>query len=792
MKGFFASTIKEPQAEELHHGECVREIAGECVVLMRNDGLLPIKNTKKRIALYGNGARRTIHGGGGSGCVNARVTVTLEDAFRENGFRVESTAWMDRYDSLIAHEEEMYWERINKRAEELGVIPKMLTLTDHFRIPDQPLINREELPAAETSEAVFVISRRTREGEDLEALPGQYFLSRNEEENLRMLAEHFGRLTILLNTGTLALLDVLTGRCNPSGRLADTWAERYEDYPNAESFTAGGMYPNDVMYEEGLFIGYRYFDSYGVKAAFPFGYGLSYTSFVHKTENVTLENGIMSVSVVVKNTGSVSGREVVQLYCGYPEDGLPAPKKVLRAFAKTSQLAPGDSQTLVMSFSLRDMAVYKEEEACWLLQKGIYSVYIGTDVSEAGVVALIMVEADFFTERCRTLFADPEPVKERRPPHYFCEIPENVPLLCWDGSGIETIVHSYSEAAEELIDRYPQNKICFQDLLSGKNTAEELTAQLTEEELVWMCIGSIDTKVKDIVGSSSGLVPGAAGDTCHILEKTRGVPGCIMADGPAGLRLTPEFTDDDVTYYQFCTAVPIAASLAQSWNPEVTQRAGAIVGKEMQRFGVKLWLAPAMNLHRNPLCGRNFEYFSEDPYLSAAFAEGWVRSIQAFSGCGVVIKHFACNNQENNRLYVNEHISERTLRELYLKGFEQVIRGTDPMSVMTSYNLINGIHCASNRDLLVHLLRDEWEYKGMIMTDWFSTQNIKFMMGIGETRYSHTDPAECTQTGVSLQMPGNEALVQELKAAVAAGRLTKAQLQEAVLPLIRMLILLQS
>lgn len=818
MKKYFATVNKEPTENEIEHGKIVHDIAGDCIVLMKNDDVLPLSKNICQINLYGNGARRTIHGGGGSGCVNARNTIVLERAFQDTGFYVNSIDWMDRYDDLIAKEEALYWQRINEKAKELGVIPKMLTLTDHFRIPDQPLIEEKELIKSDDSQAIYVISRRSREGEDLKAEPGGYYLSEHERQNLNILSKHFENLVVLINTGApidtsfllslecnlaivqmgqlgntgaLSLIEMLTGNINPSGHLVDTWAQDYADYPNAESFVNGGSYPDDVEYSEGLFIGYRYFDSYNIKPAFPFGFGLSYTSFEwHPRHKIELKNEIVSVEATVKNIGKVSGKDVVQLYCGYPMEGLVAPKKVLRAFSKTKCLKPQESQTLELSFSLLEMAVYREEDACWVLQKGEYPIYIGSDVSTTEIVAQIIIEEECIIEQCMNLFEDKEPVKELDSPNYVVNIPADVPVLCWDGRDLETKKHSYSTESVEYKDVY-EKKITFQDILLKKHTTKELVAQLTDEEMAWMCIGNIDTDVKEIIGSSSGLVPGAAGDTCHILEKSRGVPGCIMADGPAGLRLIPEFEDEGTTYYQYCTAIPTASTLAQSWDPQLTKLAGQIVGQEMESFGVKLWLAPAMNLHRNPLCGRNFEYFSEDPYLSARFAQSMVGAVQSFKGRGVVLKHFACNNQENNRLYVNEHISQRALRELYLKGFEMVIRNENPISIMASYNLINGYHCASNYDLLVHVLRNEWGYDGMIMTDWFSTQNIKWMMGIGETRFSHTDPVECIKSGVSVQMPGNPSLVEEVKDAIDNNRIHRQQLQQATLYLLNAIVKLQ-
>ena len=600
---------------------------------------------------------------------------------------------------------------------------------------------------------------------------------------------HIGQLG---NTGSRAVLRIMEGTAVPSGKLADTWACAYEDYPEAKEYGEGAGMPDDVLYREGLFIGYRWFDSYGIRSNFSFGFGLSYTVFsIRELEEgipckVDIRNAKVTVSCTVRNTGGLyAGKEVVQLYAGHPDSCLPAPRKELCAFTKTRVLLPGQEHAVSLTFTLSDLAVYDECRAAWILQKGDYPLYLGTQIDKTICIAVIRVENAILTQQCRNLFVDPDPVEELKPPVFDAKVPKDVPVYTWDGTGINASYPVYAEKVTIPKAGRLEHEITWEDVKSGLYTLEELVSQLTAEELAWMCIGSIEADVKDIIGSSSGLVPGAAGDTCRILYEKRHVPGLIMADGPAGLRLVPEFSDGGETFYQYCTAMPVAASLAQTWDPSLAEKAGDIVAEEMTSFGVKLWLAPALNLHRNPLCGRNFEYFSEDPLLSSAFAGAWVRSVERHPGKGVVIKHFACNNQENNRLYVNEHISERALRELYLKGFQKVVEETSPAAVMAAYNLINGRHCASNEDLLVHVLRREWGYEGMVMTDWFSTQDIKGLMGIGETKYSHTDPAECIRAGVSLQMPGNRALVEELLECVNTGTITCRDLQVCVLYLFK-------
>ena len=353
-------------------------------------------------------------------------------------------------------------------------------------------------------------------------------------------------------------------------------------------------------------------------------------------------------------------------------------------------------------------------------------------------------------------------------------------------------------------------KLTMEDILAGKCTVEELVSQLSVEELAEFCVGTLRAGEGTVVGNASATVPGAAGDTTALLAKERGIKNMIFADGPAGLRLQPHFktkkdgtllpggsilgdsfvpfdasvkeeeTDD---YYQYCTAIPIGWSLAQSWNPELLQEAGDMVGAEMEEFHVDLWLAPAQNIHRNPLCGRNFEYYSEDPLVSGKAAAAITKGVQAHPGKGTTIKHFAANNQEDNRYFTNSHISERALREIYLKGFEIAVKESRPFSIMTSYNLLNGIHTANSHDLLQAAARDEWGFDGVVMTDWFTSQEMPQITGGHPAAYPISASTGCIYAGNDIQMPGCKKNVDDIVEAVKSGkaldgyRITLADLQ---------------
>lgn len=360
---------------------------------------------------------------------------------------------------------------------------------------------------------------------------------------------------------------------------------------------------------------------------------------------------------------------------------------------------------------------------------------------------------------------------------------------------------SYRKESEELLVSTPEQKITAADVREGRATVEELTAQLTIPEMAQLCVGTARGGMggESVIGAASTLCPGAAGDTTSCMIADRDIRNMVLADGPAGLRLSrsfmadadgnvipgttdspmpgmellmdklpkPEIPADAVTYYQYCTAIPIATLLAQTWDVEAIEEAGDIVGEEMKELGVTLWLAPGMNIHRNPLCGRNFEYYSEDPLVSGMCAAADTRGVQKHAGVGTTIKHFAFNNQEDNRMHTNAHIGERAIREIYLKGFEIAVKTAQPMSIMTSYNLINGTHTANSYDLLTRAAREEWGFRGIIMTDWGTTGRMQ-ILGKETQKYGSSGAAGCIKAGNDLIMPGSAEDVEEIIASVDA------------------------
>ncbi len=816
MNRYYAAASPEVTQSELDHMALSRDLAGECVVLLENDGALPLKE-KGAIALFGNGARHTVKGGTGSGDVNSRTVVTIEQGLKEAGYAVRGQEWLDRYDSCLAEAKTAYAKFVKKKSAETGMQESMVTFYDPFVEPVPDAVTEEDVRASKADTAIYVIARNSGEGSDRYAREGDYLPFAQELESLKVLGRCCRQVILVLNIGGVmelteirkipginaillmsqlgnigghVLADVISGVVTPSGKLTDTWAERYSDYPSSADFSHNDGNVDDEFYREGIYVGYRYFDTFGIKPLYCFGYGRSYTTFALSDEQVSVKNGKVTVSVKVTNTGDAySGKEVVQVYYSAPAGKLDKPYQELAAFVKTSLLKPGQSETVSAEFAVKDMASYCEQCASWVLEAGSYIIRVGTSSRDTMAAAEIVLDRTVKTAVLKNVFALDMEMEELKGPETAgsaCEKPVlSIPL---SADSIETETASY-QGEREIYTTDKTEKLTMDDILNGRCTVEELTAQLSVEELAVLCVGTERRGEGSIVGSASNVVPGAAGDSAALLAEDRGIKGMIMADGPAGLRLQPHFKttmdgkmipggavmgdvivpfpeDLDESqvkdYYQYCTAIPIGWALAQAWNSRLLEEIGSMVGGEMEQFHVDLWLAPAMNIHRNPLCGRNFEYYSEDPVVAGKAAAAITKGVQSHAGKGTTIKHFAANSQEDNRYFSNAHITERAMREIYLKGFEIAVKESQPMSIMTSYNLINGIHTANSYELLQTVARDEWGFEGVVMTDWYTSQDFKEMTGGEDTVYPISASTGCVCAGNDIQMPGCQKNVDDL------------------------------
>lgn len=838
MAQIYALKTDEIQPYETAHQEEVRRLAGECMVVLENDGVLPLGSDVKKLALFGTGARHTIKGGTGSGDVNVRESISIAQGMEAAGFQIVTGSWLDRYDQILAETQEAYLKGIDAFTKETGK-PSVAYVFEHpFQEPEQPEIVETDVEDADA--AIYVISRNSGEGKDRSAEKGDYYLSEVELQNIQFMTKHYKNCIVLLNVGGIidltalkaiegvqaivlvgqtgniggyAVADVLTAKTIPSGKLTDTWAKSYDDYPSSATFSYRNGNVDDEYYSDGIYVGYRYFDTFGVMPLYCFGYGKGYTEFNIETKKVTADEKTVTVEVEVTNVGDTySGKEVVQVYYSAPDGVMEKPTQELAGFAKTKLLAPGEKDVVTITFATTDMASYDAYDAVWVMEEGEYTIRVGNSSRNTQAVAIIDLDETVKTLQLKQVMCDTEIVKEihHMIPIFdiefdFAEKPTPFRIML-QAENFKMELVEYEIMRKVLKDDRSEEVLTLEDVKNGKATLDELTAQLTVEEMADLCVGTERGMGKgNVIGSASACVPGAAGDTTSRLLETRKIPNLILADGPAGLRLQKHFKvdhdgnklpggeqfgmelvpfaddlpEDAQDCYQFCTAIPIATTLAQSWDVDLIQRMGEIVGEEMKQFHVHLWLAPGMNIHRNPLCGRNFEYYSEDPVLTGLCAAADTKGVQSHGGQGTTIKHFAGNNQEDNRMFTNAHISERALREIYLKGFEIAVKTAQPYAIMTSYNLINGVHAANNYDLLQNVARDEWGFEGLVMTDWYTSQDTSMMGMVSPSgKYTHSDSAQCVKAGNDLQMPGCQQNVDDLIEAVKAGkRITKADLQ---------------
>ena len=791
---------------EKEHIGLLRDSLAECTLFLRQNGAFPLE-APGRIAAYGNGVRHTVKGGTGSGEVNSRYSVNVEQGLKGAGFTITTGRWLDAFDQVEQDAQKAFVKEIKERAKKKHT---MAILEGMGAVMPQP---EYDLPLdGEGNTAIYVLSRISGEGNDREPIPGDIRLTDSEAKTILALDAKYEKFMLVLNVGGVVdltpvkevsnilvlsqlgvetgsvLADILLGRANPSGKLTTTWAS-WEDYCREGEF--GDI--NDTRYKEGIYVGYRYFDTVGKKPLFPFGYGLSYTSFDIAVTGAAAEGDTIRIKAAVSNTGARAGREVVQVYVSAPAGRLDKPYQDLAAFAKTDLLEPGASQELTISFSLRDCASYDAQKESYVLEAGSYVVRVGDSSDHTQPAALVDLDGEAVVTKAGNCLGETD-------------------FEDWKPSGCETA------AAEELSDitRISVAAADIETVTVSYDQEREIDPRvkdLTVEELAYLNVGAFNPKAGalSVIGNAATNVAGAAGETTGVL-KEKGFPVLVMSDGPAGLRLAKEFYRDEKgahgigssmvpesflpflpaparfimnliggsgkpkkgqkVEYQYATAIPIGTAIAQSFNLPLAESYGSIVGDEMERFGVHLWLAPALNIHRDIRCGRNFEYYSEDPLISGKTAAAITRGVQRHPGCGTTIKHYAANNQEKNRYCNNSIVSERAMREIYLKGFGICVRESQPHALMTSYNLLNGVHTSEHRGLIEDILRCEYGFKGIVMTDW-----IVDMAQDKQSPHRMPIAAEIAKAGGDLVMPGSKGDFDSIVKAAKSGELELRQLQ---------------
>lgn len=632
--------------------------------------------------------------------------------------------------------------------------------------------------------AIVVIGRAAGEDRENTLTKGSYYLTDEETVMLDAVTSAFRHTAVVLDIGSImdmawaevygdklsailiawqggmesgnAVADVLTGKVNPCGKLSDTIARNYENYPSSSSF--GGKEFNN--YTEDIFVGYRYFETFAKdKVLYPFGYGLSYTTFECKPLALNWERGTYTVSAQVTNTGNVAGREAVMLWCAAPQGKLGKAAKVLTAYGKTKLLAPGESETITLCFDERTFASFDDTGKtgfanAFVLEAGEYQFFLG-DV----LAGTITIDETRVIEQCEEVCGIKAPFAR------MVAREENGTIVARE----EMLPYGNVDLRQRILERLPE-EITFtgdkgyklSDVAKGKISLDAFIAQLDDKELEAL------TRGEGCMGSALG-VAGNAGAFGGVLPSLRekGIPPVITADGPSGLRLK-----------KYCALLPNGTALACSFDDELIQQLFTHVGKEMIKHGVDVVLSPGMNIHRNPLCGRNFEYFSEDPLLTGKMAAAIVRGVQS-QGVSCCPKHFACNNQETKRNTNDSRVSKRALREIYLRCFEIVVKEASPKVIMTSYNKINGVWSHYNYDLVTTVLRQEWGFGGVVITDWWMQKSASLEFpAIKDNGYR-------VRAQVDVLMPGNMGHLHKsyhsdgslLKTVDKPGGMTRAEIQ---------------
>lgn len=689
-----------------------RAMAADGIVLLKNeDKTLPITG-QTRVAVFGRSAVNYFTVGYGSGGdVVSPYRRNLMEGLLEHGVKV---------DGILASQYETWCSRPRNVPDE--------GYWAHWPMsnPEMPLKAEDVAAAALRCDmALVVIGRAAGESRENVLKPGSYYLTDREKAMLDVVATYFHRVCLVMDCGNVidmswtrdyenkltaivyawqggmesgtALADVLTGAVNPSGKLTDTIAVKYEDYPSSQSF--GAMAFN--AYTEDIYVGYRYFETFAPdRVLYPFGFGLSYTRFRLSSQAAVSGNQV-TVNTTVENVGGEAGREVVQVYVDLPCGTLGNPKRVLAGFKKTGLLQPGQQQVVDVSFDLASLASFDDtgctgHKDAFVLEAGNYCVQAGTSIRDVKAVVCIVKQG---LEVVRQLHE----CNAVRPEHGFCRMVNK-----GGAPDMEMVPTANRNLKQDILAHLPQEltsgqtEFTFEDVKARRCTPEEFVAQLSDQELDDITHGF------GLMNDPSGPA-GNAGSLGGVTEalKKRGIPTVITTDGPSGIRIR-----------RTCSLLPCGTCLASTFDPEGVEALYRLLGREMVLQGTQVLLGPGMNIHRNPLCGRNFEYYSEDPLLTGKIAAAMVRGIQS-QGVSACPKHFACNNQETNRNKCDSRLSQRAQREIYLKGFEIAVKESDPWCLMTSYNLVNGVWSHYHYELVTDILHDEWGYRGLTITDWW-------------------------------------------------------------------------
>jgi len=728
------------------HIEISRRAATEGMVLLKNnENVLPIKNGAK-LALFGKSIADYVKGGGGSGDTTVAYVRSLLE-----GLKIKES---EGKVSLFAPSNDFYEENVKKQYAD-GIMPGRTV---------EPKVSEELIDAARNYTDTALISICRFSGEDYDRTgdkyDGDFYLSHEEEDMVNAVLAKFDKVIIVLNTGGmmdtswfkdddrvksallawqagmeggLATADILVGDVVPSGHLTDTFAVDFDSYPSSYNYNESDDY---VEYTEDIYVGYRYFETIKgakEKVAYPFGYGLNYTEMNFSDVIAVEKDGKIEISAKISNVGNENGKEVLQVYCSAPQGKLYKPAKVLCGFKKTALLKPGQSEEVNITIDPYSFASYDDTgrvaKSAYVLEAGDYYFSVGfnvRDTEDSGFVYSLKEDqiVEQLSEKCK-----PHQLKKRLlsdGSYEELETDDSFVKYDYDLEKLPPEGVSPAESKWKFLDSLwaPRKTPALIDVYEGKMTMDDFMALLTDEQKICLLGGQPNRGPANTWGF--GNLP------------MYGVPNIMTADGPAGLRIWPECGVNT-------TAFPCATLLACTWNPDVLYEVGSAGAFEVYENGIGIWLTPAINIHRTPLCGRNFEYYSEDPFLAGTMATAMVKGIQS-RGIAASVKHFACNNKEKNRRNSDSRVSERALREIYLKAFEMCVKEAQPHTIMSAYNGLNGQRTSTNKELLTDILRNEWGFKGLVTSDWNNfAEHYKEINAGNDIKMGIGMPQECME-----------------------------------------------
>ena len=766
---------------EKKHIRIVRKTAAECTLFLNLNNEFPLSKPCN-VFLIGSGARNTVKGGLGSADVEPRFYTTCEEGLENAGFKITSKEWLKKYPLL---KEKKIHEHMNfiKDMYETNKENSSFHMVSFPEYDYDLKLNNEVLDKSDI--AIYVISRNSGEGLDRRLIRGDALLTKTEIKDILHLNKKFKKFMLVLNVGGVIdlspvkevsnilllsqlgtvtgdiLADIILGKVNPSGKLTTTWA-KIDDYKFIKEF--GKV--DDTNYKEGVYVGYRYFDSARVKPLYPFGYGQSYTSFNFLKISLNNIKDKIIIKIKVKNIGKFSGKEVIQVYVSPSQKNMDKPYQSLVAFKKTPTISPGNEIDICLDFKLRNVARFDEKKASFVLDKGNYIIRVGNSSRNTRIYAYIQLKENIIIEEVKNLKDFIPDFHDYKPNIVFND----------DLSSIQKIILNKKDFEFKKIEYRFKYKVY------------DKISKLENADLALLCVGEFFTNKNEINEKNRGinaLTTKKVKEISHYLK---------MTDGPSGLRLAKVYNIDPKenhkikrlspnpgtinnykylskqkkisiqnnikedysnftnVFYQYATSLPTSTALAQSFNLDLVEKYGNIIGKEMEIYDIDILLAPSLNIHRNILCGRNFEYYSEDPFISGKMAAALIKGVQSHKNKGTTVKHFAANNQEKNRLNNNSNMSERALREIYIKAFQIAIEESQPTALMTSDNLINGKHTSENEQLLIDVVRNEWNFEGLIMNDWTKSGQMDFKI----SKYPPQYIFEAIKAGINIFMPGSK------------------------------------